>query len=101
MSDMGPITYLGRLLVLLVCTLLPLMMRKAIPAWIGALADFSTFATLRDLGVRQSGPSALPRARLSNAAELRRRVKRGCVRRACLATTLRSFNARAGLLTEL
>jgi hypothetical protein len=75
------------------------MMRKAIPALIGGLPA-EGFAGGAPRGCRLSAAHTNS-ARSNNAAELRRRSYEAVTDAQSFDTTLRSFNARAGLLTEL
>jgi hypothetical protein len=77
------------------------MMRKAIPALIGGLPA-EGFAGGAPRGCRLSAAHTnTGGARSNNAAELRRRSYEAVTDAQSFDTTLRSFNARAGLFTEL
>jgi len=81
------------------------MMRKAIPALIGGLPAEGFAGGALGRAFRSSHLSAARidtgGARSNNAAELRRRSYEAVTDAQSFDTTLRSFNARAGLLTEL
>jgi hypothetical protein len=91
------------------------MIRKAIPASFGGASGplilgrfagpkgFADRAIVRALRRFTSRPLAqtLAGGRFDNAADLRGEYDEAVADCLCLDTTLRSFNARAGLLTEL
>jgi hypothetical protein len=111
----GTNTYLDQLTLAGICTLLPLMMRKAIPASFGGASGrliLGRFAGPRVSPIEPSceafadSPADCSRRRSPAVASTTRRNCGGEYDEAvadclCLDTTLRSFNARAGLLTEL